>query len=216
MVVNRLNVNVQDLRRAQVPDIYSERNVRDEFKHVSTDELRELSSQDRFPFAVMTLNVLGDLNVSTVIRSAHLMGAERVVVFGRRKLDNRGLVGTGNYQQVDRVWGVNEDLTLQADVFEKYCEDHAYVPVCVEHGGQNVYDVDWKTLHFTCEHVLHKKIMLVMGTEREGIPDHMIQAGKTLGGCVVSIPQRGVIRSHNLSMAFAIVAGCMVKDLGWY
>jgi tRNA G18 (ribose-2'-O)-methylase SpoU len=171
--------------------------------------------QDRFPFAVMTLNVLGDMNVSTVIRSAHLMGAERVAVFGRRKIDNRGLVGTGNYQQVDRVWGVDEDLQLQQTPFLDYCNTHAYTPVFVEQGGSNVYDVDWKLMHFTCSN-LHKKIMLVLGTEREGVPDHIIQAGKTLGGSVVSIPQRGVIRSHNLSMAFAIVAGCMIKDLGWY
>ncbi len=215
MAVNRINQNVQALRNQQVPDLYSERNVRDEFKHVSTEDLRELSKKDRFPFAVMTLNVLGDMNVSTVIRSAHLMGAERVVVFGRRKLDNRGMVGTGNYQQVDRVWGVDEDLMLQADAFVSYCETYAYTPVFVEQGGVNVYDVDWKLMHVTCSN-LHKKIMLVLGTEREGVPDHIIQAGKTLGGCVVSIPQRGVIRSHNLSMAFAIVAGCMVKDLGWY
>jgi tRNA G18 (ribose-2'-O)-methylase SpoU len=215
MAVNRVNLNVQALRNESVPDLYSERNVRDEFKHVSTEDLRALSEQDRFPFAVMTLNVLGDMNVSTVIRSAHLMGAERVAVFGRRKLDNRGLVGTGNYQQVDRVWGVDEDLVLQAHTFTSYCEQHGYVPVCVEQGGANVYDVDWKNMHFTCDQ-MRKKIMLVMGTEREGIPDHIIQAGINLGGSVVSIPQRGVIRSHNLSMAFAIVAGCMIKDLGWY
>jgi len=192
MAVNRVNMNVQALRNDSVPEQYSERNVRDDVKHVSTEDLRALSEQDRFPFAVMTLNVLGDMNVSTVIRSAHLMGAERVTVFGRRKIDNRGLVGTGNYQQVDRVWGVSEDLTLQAHTFTSYCEQH--------HDAMSV----------------HKKIMLVMGTEREGIPDHIIQAGINLGGTLVSIPQRGVIRSHNLSMAFAIVAGCMVKDLGWY
>lgn len=215
MAVNRVNQNVQALRNESVPEQYSERNVRNEFKHVSTEDLRALCMTDRFPFAVMTLNVLGDMNVSTVIRSAHLMGAERVVVFGRRKLDNRGLVGTGNYQQVDRVWGVDEDLTLQAEPFVNYCETHAYTPVFVEQGGDCVFDVNWRHIHLELMSN-HKKIMLVLGTEREGIPDHIMQAGFALGGSVVSIPQRGVIRSHNLSMAFAIVAGCMIKDLGWY
>jgi tRNA G18 (ribose-2'-O)-methylase SpoU len=215
MAINRVDLNVQELRNAQVSELYSERNVRDHVKHVDTDTLKHMCAQDRFPFGVMTLNVLGDLNMSTVIRSAHLMGAERVAVYGRRKMDNRGLVGTGNYQQIDRVWGVNEDLTLQLDPFVSYCETHAYTPVFVEQGGSNVYDVDWKCMQFMCSH-RNKKIMLVVGTEREGVPDHLIQAGVALGGHVVSIPQRGVIRSHNLSMAFAIVAGCMVKDLGWY
>jgi len=80
----------------------------------------------------------------------------------------------------------------------------------------DVYDVDWCSLHAGYESQ-NKKIMLVLGTERDGIPMDIIQAGvQMLAGCVVSIPQRGVIRSHNLSMAFAIVAGCMIKDLGWY
>lgn len=215
MALNRVNQNVQALRNEAVPELYSERNVRDEFKCMGTQDLRTLSMQDRFPFAVMTLNVLGDMNVSTVIRSAHLMGAERVAVFGRRKIDNRGLVGTGKYQQVDRVWGVDEDLQLQQAPFLDYCNTHAYTPVFVEQGGSNVYDVDWKSIKATSD-IVNKKIMLVLGTERDGIPAHIIQAGLDMGGCVVSIPQRGVIRSHNLSMAFAIVAGCMVKDLGWY
>jgi tRNA G18 (ribose-2'-O)-methylase SpoU len=215
MAINKIDLNVQALRNAQVHELYSERNVRDNVKHLDTPALKELCEQDRFPFGVMTLNVLGDLNMSTVIRSAHLMGAERVAVYGRRKMDNRGLVGTGNYQQIDRVWGIHEDLTLQVEPFVSYCETHAYVPVFVEQGGQNVFDMNWHELHESCVRT-NRKIMLVMGTEREGVPDHLIQAGVALGGCVVSIPQRGVIRSHNLSMAFAIVAGCMVKDLGWY
>jgi tRNA G18 (ribose-2'-O)-methylase SpoU len=32
----------------------------------------------------------------------------------------------------------------------------------------------------------------------------------------VSISQTGVIRSHNVSMAFAITAGQMIGRLGWY
>lgn len=211
---NRVNLDVRSLRNAQVPELYSERNVPDDLKHLSVAELQQITVERTFPFRVMLLNVLGDMNVATVIRSAHLMGAESCVVFGRRKMDNRGLVGAANYTPVEKIWAVDEDLTLQTHTFVQYCAQHEVMPVFVEQGGHNVFDYDWKTLEFTCTQ-LNRKIMLVMGTERDGIPPEILQAGAKLGP-VVSIPQRGVIRSHNLSMAFAIVAGSMVKDLGWY
>jgi tRNA G18 (ribose-2'-O)-methylase SpoU len=213
-MMNRVNTDVGALRNQAVSDIYSEKNVPDALKHLSVPELQQITAERTFPFTVMMLNVLGDMNVATTIRSAHLMGAESCVVFGRRKIDNRGLVGAANYTPVEKIWAVDEDLTVQTDTFVQYCESHAVLPVFVEQGGHNVFEYDWKTLQFTC-HMLNRKIMLVMGTERDGIPTEILQAGARLGP-VVSIPQRGVIRSHNLSMAFAIVAGCMVKDLGWY
>lgn len=213
---HRVNQDIRALRNAQIPELYSEKNVPDDLKHLSVPELQQLTASRTFPFSVMLLNVLGDMNVSTVIRSAHLMGAEKCVVFGRRKIDNRGLVGAANYTPVDKVWAVDENLQIQCDMFMQYCHQHAVMPVMIEQGGASVYDMDWRQMQFTCDQVLKKKIMLVLGTEREGIPADIIQAGVQLGGCVVSIPQRGVIRSHNLSMAFAIVAGAMVKDLGWY
>jgi len=216
MTEHRVNQDIRSLRNAQVPELYSEKNVPDNLKHLSVPELQQITADRTFPFRVMLLNVMGDMNVSTVIRSAHLMGAESCVVFGRRKIDSRGLVGAANYTPVEKIWAVDEDLTLQVDVFTQYCTQNAMLPVFVEQGGQNVFDMDWTQLQFSCENVSKRKIMLVLGTERDGIPPDIITAGKALGGCVVSIPQRGVIRSHNLSMAFAIVAGCMVKDLGWY
>jgi tRNA G18 (ribose-2'-O)-methylase SpoU len=211
---NRVNQDVRALRNAQIPELYSEKNVPDDLKHLSVTELQQITSNRTFPFRVMLLNVMGDMNVSTVIRSAHLMGAESCVVFGRRKIDNRGLVGAANYTPVEKIWAVNEDLTLQTDAFVQYCAQHAVMPVFVEQGGHNVFEYDWQQLHITCTQ-LNRKIMLVLGTERDGIPPEILEAGARLGP-VVSIPQRGVLRSHNLSMAFAIVASQMISQLRWY
>ena len=215
--MNNVNIihNVHELRNQMVPELYSEKNVPDHLKHLSVPELKQITAEHTFPFWVMTFNVLGDMNVSTVIRSAHLLGAEQCVVFGRRKIDNRGLVGAANYTPVDKVWGVDENLHLQVPTFVNYCESNHVLPVFVEQGGTNVFDQDWRHLQLECEQK-HKKIMLVLGTERDGIPTPVLEAGINLGGCVVSIPQRGVIRSHNLSMAFALVASQMVSNLGWY
>lgn len=207
--------NVNQIRQDSLPEIYSERNVHDNLKHLSVEELRCLTAQNTYPFRVMLMNVLGDINLGTVIRSAHLMGAEGCVVFGRRKMDNRGMVGAANYTPVDRVWAIDENLELQADQFTIYCQEHRLMPVFVEQGGENCYRTDWQAVKNICDQQ-QRKILLVLGTEREGIPDSIIRAGMSMGGKIVSIPQRGVIRSHNLSMAYAIVAGQMVRELGWH
>ena len=207
--------NVNQLRQQSLPDIYSERNVHDAVKHLSVDELRSVTAEQTYPFQVMLMNVLGDINIGTVIRSAHLMGAERCVVFGRRRIDNRGLVGAANYTPVDKIWAVDDNLEIQAPQFVDHCGTHGLMPVFVEQGGENCYQVDWQQIKAQCDQH-SRKILLVVGTEKEGIPADIIDAGLGMGGRVVSIPQRGVIRSHNLSMAFAVVASQMVRDLGWY
>lgn len=213
--MNHIKANISELRKPQIEASYSGRNVHDHLKDLSVPELQALTASSTFPFWVMTLNVLGDLNVATVIRSAHLLGAERAVVFGRRRIDNRGLVGAANYTPVDKVWAVNDDITINVQTFAHFCTQSQVIPVFVEQGGANVFDFDWRVCQFMAENA-GKKIMLVLGTEHDGIPTDILNCGKNLGGQVVSIPQRGVIRSHNLSMAFAIVAGQMVGKLGWY
>lgn len=210
-----LTQDVKILRNLAIPDIYSERNVHDNLKHLDVAELQQITQSQTFPFWVMCLNVLGDLNVATVIRSAHLLGAERCVVFGRRKIDRRGLVGAAHYTPVDKVWAMNDDMSLQPDQFVNYCETHELCPVFVEQGGHNLFEFDWTQAQSTCAEK-GGKLMLVLGTEREGIPESILKAGQSLGAHVVSIPQRGVIRSHNLSMAFALVAGHMVQKLNWF
>lgn len=210
-----LNVNLAEVRQPSIEAGYSERNVHDHLKSLSIPELQQISQASVLPFWVMTLNVLGDLNVATVIRSAHLLGAERVVVFGRRRIDNRGLVGAAHYTPVEKVWAVNEDLTINVDLFVQFCTTNNVIPVFVEQGGYNCFTMDWCSTFATYQAQGHKPI-LVLGTEKDGIPTAVIDQGVGLGGCVVSIPQKGVLRSHNLSMAFAIVASQMVSRMGWY
>jgi tRNA G18 (ribose-2'-O)-methylase SpoU len=211
----KTNLNFKKLRNETLSEFYSEKNVHDHYKNMSVNELVNITHESTFPFWVMTLNVLGDLNVATVIRSAHLLGAERCVVFGRRKIDNRGLVGASHYTQVDKVMGIDESLNLRVDTFRDYCMENRLIPIIVEHGGESCFSFNWKT---KIDNILQSnmKPILVLGTEREGIPPEIISESKFLGGYIVTIPQRGVIRSHNLSMAFAIVAGSMVQNMGWH
>ena len=209
-------MNIKELRNESLTDLYSCKNVHDEYKHLSVEELKTITEQKTFPFWVMTLNVLGDLNIGTVIRSAHLFGAEKCVIFGRRKIDNRGMVGASKYTPIEKIEGVDSDLHLQSQVFKQYCLSNNLVPVFIEQGGYSCYEYDWEE-NFKTIFSLNKKPILILGTERDGIPKELLDIGLSeLYGHIISIPQRGVIRSHNLSMAFGIVASQMVSKMNWY
>jgi tRNA G18 (ribose-2'-O)-methylase SpoU len=210
-----IDMNVRETRDLFIEQNNSGYNVHDHLKGLSVAELKAITQNNVFPFWVCCLNVLSDMNISTVIRSAHLMGAERAVVFGRRKIDNRGLVGAAHYTHVDKVWGVDCNAELNADLFEGFCHTHKVIPIFVEQGGQNVYNFDWNS-HIMRIETQGYKPMLTLGTENSGIPQSILDRAPRLKAETVSIPQSGVIRSHNVSMAYAISASQMVAQMGWY
>jgi tRNA G18 (ribose-2'-O)-methylase SpoU len=215
--MGRKSLNITEIRNRSFESLNSEKNVLDEYKDSSLEELKNITAEKTFPFWVMTLNVLGDLNVSTVIRSAHLYGAEKVVIFGRRRIDNRGHVGAAHYTPVERVLGLKDvdSEVLEKDLFIKYCNKFNVVPIFIEQGGQNCYEYSWIT-KFQEIFSQNKKPMFVLGTEQTGVPSELLDTVTDFGGDIISIPQRGVIRSHNLSMAFATVTGLMLRDMRWY
>ena len=207
--------NITQLRDLSVQASHSARNVHDELQDLSTDELRTVTQSQSWPFWVMALNVTGDMNIATLIRSSHLLGAQRVVVLGRRRIDRRGLVGAAHYTPVDRVWGIHDDLSFDPCVFKSFCVENLVTPVFVEQGGINTWQFDWHQCWSQATSRGHR-VMLVMGEENSGIPESVLALAPELNGSCVSIPQRGVLRSHNVSMAFATVASTMIGALKWY
>ncbi len=208
-------VDVRLLRDAAISESNNGFNVHDDLKGYTVEELRELTQQTIKPFEVLCLNVLGDLNLGTIIRSSHLFGARRVTIFGRRRIDNRGLVGAQNYTTVNKVEGLLADgVTVDPDAFWRYIDQERLYPIFVEQGGTNVFEFDWQEISRDALSV-GRTICLVMGTENSGIPQSILKDVDMVDRAV-SIPQTGVIRSHNVSMAFGIVCGQMVGRLGWY
>ncbi|MFZ9885150.1 MAG: hypothetical protein ACO3ON_06810 [Ilumatobacteraceae bacterium] len=72
-------------------------NVLSDLQHLSVDELRELAKSKQLPYAVALANITGDLNTGVMIRTACVLGAERVFLFGKKKYDRRSTVGAHNY-----------------------------------------------------------------------------------------------------------------------
>lgn len=185
-------------------------NVRPDLKGKTLEELKDISKKDRSNFEVMLLNITGDLNFGMIIRTSHLLGAKKVIVLGRRRLDKRATVGAENYQKVERHDGLNEDLTINKEEFFKLIEKKkTYFPVFVEIGGENLKEVKWKNK-------IPKKStpIFIFGNENRGISDEIMnEAKKRNMGIVISIPQKGVLKSLNVATAASMILWDYVKEM---
>lgn len=209
------NMDISSARDSELALSNSSLNVHDHFKGLSVDELKAISSKDRLPWHTMCLNVTGDLNVGTMIRTAHCMGAKSVTIFGRQKIDNRSLVGAANYIKVEKVKALDDNLELNDQIFVDLLIARKLVPVFVESDGLPLSSIDWKLRTSEMSRRGHEPC-LIMGNETGGIPKYVQDLGKLFpNSFTVSIPQRGVIRSMNVAVAHAMVAGDLCSKMGW-
>lgn len=178
-------------------------NVHNHFKHLSIEELKEITEKDRRSFSVMCLNLFGDLNVGTTIRAAHLLGAARVFVVGRKKCDGRSLVGADKYFNVEKYYALDEQGTLDKSIIFDIIKHNALNPIFIETGGESYTQFDWK-LHAQMD----KELCFVVGNEGFGIPEDVLAYNRY---AIVSVPQRGVLRSFNVANAFSIVCAHYVN-----
>jgi tRNA G18 (ribose-2'-O)-methylase SpoU len=177
-------------------------NVRDEFKNNTVEQNVEICRKDRLPFSVGVINITGDLNIGMMIRSASLFGAEKFYIFGRKKFDKRSTVGAENY--IDIVQYVFDD-PIHADqaIADKLKEVKAKmghtIVLCDTGGIEMSSKATWS---------LHKNPLFLFGSESHGIPKAVSDAFNIK----VSIPQRGVMRSFNVSAAFSIIIWDYLKE----
>ena len=189
-------------------------NCDDLFKELSAFDRRCVNRKLRATFAVLCLNVRGDGNVGTMIRTACLTGCETFYLAGRKQVDKRYSCGANHYMDVAFVKDIAE-VTINAK-HELKCEcgsckqidagalirfvlAHGYTPCFVEQGGMDVRSRVWKR---TVERPL-----FIFGNETFGVPKATIRevtiaVPSTL---VLSLHQWGIFRSHNVAMACGLV-----------
>lgn len=186
-----------DYRVEREKAIRSSWNVHDRLKGRSMESLRSYQSNDSAPFGVCILNLLGDLNVGIILRTAALTGAKKVFIFGRKKYDKRSTVGAYKYLDIEHIDnGMLDEMTVDPNTFHLTLFENHFYPVFVEQGGVPLQEYDWHP-------VVGDGFMpcLVFGNEGHGVPDNLMEPGCE----IVSIEQRGVIRSFNVSSAASIV-----------
>lgn len=208
-------INIGQMRDQALAVSNSSRNVHDHLKHLDVPSLQAISAQDRLPWHTMCLNLTGDLNVGTVIRTSHCLGASSVIVFGRQKIDNRSLVGAANYIKVEKVSALDDHLEYDPQAFVDALVSRNLVPVFVECGGQPAHDAPWAAWIDAMSR-RGQQLCLVMGNESGGIPSDILATGSLFANShVVSVPQRGVIRSLNVAVAHSMVSGFLCSSMKW-
>lgn len=166
-------------------------NVLDELQNLSEAELKQIAEDRQLPYAVALVNITGDLNTGTIIRSAAAMGAQKVFMFGKKRYDRRSTVGAHNYINILHNESSDEETHFDwTDAFQ-HIRVHGYTPIIIEQEGPALWHFDpSSTPTPPC---------LVFGAEQGGIPTDVCEAERWF-----SIPQPGIIRSLNVSAAAAI------------
>jgi tRNA G18 (ribose-2'-O)-methylase SpoU len=189
-------------------------NVHDTLKDRTLLELQELQRGHTLSFAVCAISIAGDLNVGMMARTACIFGAQEFIVYGRRKYDKRSTVGAQNYMPVTRIDGFKHESKIVFDSAKFYdtMHLHRYTPIFVEQGGDPLDEV---VLTTGWEKYLSMYVQpgtspcLVFGNENEGIPEELMLPGYAK----ISISQRGVLRSLNVSAAASIVVHSLSSHL---
>ncbi|MEK9769298.1 MAG: TrmH family RNA methyltransferase [Betaproteobacteria bacterium] len=176
-------------------------NVGDEFKENDYEENVEICKQDSLPFAVGAMNVTGDLNLGMMIRSASLMGAERFFYYGRKKYDKRSTVGAQKYLPVIHYPTLTKG---NVEIWQK--AGSKYIPIFVEQ-TESALGLEMPVNNEVWSMVEDMgKPLFIFGSESEGIPnDFMLGILTSMPGFILSLPQRGVLRSFNVSSAMSVV-----------
>lgn len=190
------HINYQDIIYETASKHY---NVAEKYKDNTVEENVNICKDDSLPFSVGTINITGELNVGMMIRSACLFGAEKFYTFGRKKYDRRSTVGAENYIDIVQYTydaPIHADESILHDLIELKKNTGCDVVIC-EQGGYELNSIEYSNLR----HQLHNPLFL-FGSESFGVPDIITSHPDFYK---VSIPQRGVLRSFNVSAAMNIV-----------
>ncbi|KAJ9471195.1 hypothetical protein DIPPA_23540 [Diplonema papillatum] len=173
-----------------------------------------------FPYAVCVLNVHGCLNAGAIMRTAHLCGCRKVVVFGRRKYDKRSAVGAQHYIEVDRVDGMakdlgklakevldEEDYELNAEAFFRYMDESLQFPIFVEQSRHSIELTDENvTRILQHESDPRRTPCFVFGNEQFGVPENILALRERFPIVYsLELRQMGALESFNVSSCAAIV-----------
>lgn len=160
------------------------RNIIDPYKYWTNEAIVADLDTKRHNFGVLCVNIQGDFNVGSVVRNANAFLAQEVILYGRKRFDRRGSVGTYNYTHFRHV--------REVDSLDIVLNDYELVV-----GVDNVEEAapleifEWPT---------NKKVLMCFGEENSGLIPEIV----TRCDSVVFIRQYGSVRSLNVGCASGI------------
>lgn len=158
------------------------RNVIDEFKELSNEEIKNKLRATAFPYAVLAENFAHDMNHASLIRNANAFNARKVYYIGDRRLSKRGSQGVQNYTEIEWLPTVEDCVKLK--------KQYKFIAIDNVPGAKSLE-----------EFVPEPNMMFVFGSEGVGITPEMLKMCDE----VIYIKQFGSVRSINVATASGIV-----------
>jgi tRNA G18 (ribose-2'-O)-methylase SpoU len=157
------------------------RNVTDEFRGRTVEEIKAKLDKRRMPLQIAIENLERDFNMGTIVRTANAFNVRTIHVVGRRQWNKRGAMVTDRYMNIEYHPTVAE--------FQQAVKDAAIIGIDNVDGSQPLAKVK-----------LPQNAVLVFGSEGPGLSEEMISACEQL----VAIEQFGSTRSVNVGVAAGI------------
>lgn len=160
------------------------RNIINHFKYWEDEAIKADLDNKRLNYSILCSNLYNDFNIGSCIRAANAFLASEVIIYGRKKWDRRGAVGTQNYTNFKHVREI-EDLN------ELFSEFDVVVGIDNLDNSKDISDYNWDS---------KKKTLICFGQEQVGLPDEVVGACHDL----LYIKQYGSVRSLNVGVASGI------------
>lgn len=166
------------------------RNLIDHYRYWTHEAIMTDLDTRRNNFSVLCCNLANDFNIATVVRNSNAFLAQRVYIYGNKRYDRRGTVGTHLYTHFNHVTEIDE---LKKTI-DKLGQEKNHIRIVGVDNVKNAYPVNryqWPKN----EHVL-----MVFGQEQVGIPREVLDICHD----TLYIEQYGSVRSLNVGTASGI------------
>lgn len=161
------------------------RNVVDYYKFMSDDLIRGDLEAHRHPnLYLMCINLINDFNIASCVRASNAFGAKEILIYGNRKFDARGDVGTRHYESFRHVREIDDLMSTLKEFDEVVSLDNC-------DGSKPIHAHSWD---------YNKKTLIVAGQESIGVPGEILEASDA----ILYIKQYGSVRSINVAQAVAV------------
>ena len=167
------------------------RNLIDEYKGLSNEEVFEALSKKRNTLEVAIENVEHDFNIGTVVRNANSFNVSKVHIIGRKKYNRRGAMCTDKYLEILHWDNIEDFLASQQGKELVAIENNT--PRALPLGDKKFTD----------------KTTLIFGSENNGISAELLEKAHD----VRYIESFGSTRSVNVGVASGIAMYEWVRQL---
>lgn len=161
------------------------RNVVDHYKFMSNELIRGDLEAHRHPnLFLMCVNIVNDFNIASCVRASNAFGVKKIILFGDKRFDQRGDVGTRHYENFSHVATLDELGDCLDDFDEIISLDNC-------EGSKSIHTHVWD---------YNKKTLIIAGQESVGVPGPILD----ISNHILYIKQRGSVRSINVAQAVAV------------